>query len=204
MTSHGVREFPNVGSPERPDSRHGDCLLMEGIRNGDRTCLAVLLERYWGALVTFAARIVDDRDVAQDVAQSTFIEVWRNRDAWTDTGTVSGYLYQVTRNRALNARRDQERRKRRQQEEAQPGPWPASAETPQETLEASDLRREVERALAALSERRREVFILARFHGLTHREISEVLGTSPQTVSNQMSAALSQLRCLLSHRLEPD
>jgi RNA polymerase sigma-70 factor (ECF subfamily) len=52
-------------------------------------------------------------------------------------------------------------------------------------------------ALGALPPRKREVFTLARFQGLSYAEIAGVLGTSPQTVANQMSAALQQLRVAL-------
>ena len=61
-----------------------------------------------------------------------------------------------------------------------------------------------QRAIAALSDRRREVFILSRFHGLSHGEIAETLQTSPQTVANQVSSALAELRLALSHLLHDD
>ena len=72
---------------------------------------------------------------------------------------------------------------------------------PDELLEETLLQEEVAAAIADLPERRREVFVLARFHGLSYQEIADVLGVSQQTVANQMSSALSQLRELLSHRL---
>jgi RNA polymerase sigma-70 factor (ECF subfamily) len=59
----------------------------------------------------------------------------------------------------------------------------------------------VESAITALPERRREIFVLSRYHGLSYREIAEVLEISPQTVANQLSAALATLReSLASHR----
>jgi len=55
----------------------------------------------------------------------------------------------------------------------------------------------IERAIAQLPARRREIFLLVRVHGLPYREVAELLEISPQTVANQMSAALAQLRQLL-------
>lgn len=52
-------------------------------------------------------------------------------------------------------------------------------------------------ALAALPRRRREVFELVRFHGLSHAEVAEVLEISTQTVANHVSRALSELRANL-------
>jgi len=63
-----------------------------------------------------------------------------------------------------------------------------------ELAEHGQLSDAVRSALADLPPRRREVFSLARFHGLSYAEIAETLDVSPQTVANQMSAALSTLR----------
>ena len=63
------------------------------------------------------------------------------------------------------------------------------------------LRRNVhllEEAVGTLPPRRREVFLLARFGGLAYQEIADTMETSPQTVANQMSLALTDLRTLLS------
>ena len=60
---------------------------------------------------------------------------------------------------------------------------------------------DIHHALAALPHRRREIFTLSRFHGLTYHEIAETLGISRQTVANQMSTALAELRTSLSRHL---
>ena len=64
-----------------------------------------------------------------------------------------------------------------------------SPELPDEELSAS-----LERAIAALSPRRREVFLLRVVHDLSYKEIGAVMGTSTQTVANQLSHALAELR----------
>ena len=66
--------------------------------------------------------------------------------------------------------------------------------TPLQTLEEKELRAGLEAALRLLPERRKEVFMLARFQRLTYDEIAALMGISPQTVANQMSAALADLR----------
>jgi hypothetical protein len=56
----------------------------------------------------------------------------------------------------------------------------------------------VNQAIQQLPARRRELFILARFHGMGYRQIADVAGISVQTVANQMSAAITQLTRTLS------
>lgn len=190
------------GRPEQETDPTGDCALMGGVREGRTEAFRQLVERYWAQLVTYAAGIVGAREAAKDVVQDVFIRVWRHREEWSSGGSVSAYLYRITRNLSLNSRRDRQARSRRDERGALELSRSMSVPSPHEELEADTLRREVEAAIEALPERRREVFVLSRFHGLSHREIAETMGISPQTVSNQMSAALAALRERLGHLLE--
>lgn len=87
-----------------------DHTLMSRIRSGDRRAYEWLLERYWVGLVAFATGIVEREDDAKDVVQDVFVRLWRFRSEWSPTGSVSGYLYRITRNLALNASRTRGRR----------------------------------------------------------------------------------------------
>jgi RNA polymerase sigma-70 factor (ECF subfamily) len=60
------------------------------------------------------------------------------------------------------------------------------------------LRAALERAIAELAPRRREVFLLRVVHDLSYKEIADVMGTSTQTVANQLSTALRELRSRLA------
>ena len=174
---------------------------MEAIRKGSHSAYRALLERYWGRLVAYAVPMLGGRDAAEDVVQEVFIRLWRSRSGWQSRGSVGAYLYRITRNLALNRRRD-----RKVALDFRLGPdvglsGPRPPRDPDTVLHVEILRRDVERAIAALPERRREVFILARFHRLSYREIADAMGISPQTVANQMSQALASLRELLErHR----
>jgi RNA polymerase sigma-70 factor, ECF subfamily len=96
----------------------------------------------------------------------------------------------ITRRLALNEVRRMRRRRLfalRHREEIGP-----SAAVPDAVDE--EVRAEVESAIASLPPRQREVFILSRYHRLTHTEIAETLSISAATVSNQMTSALRHLR----------
>src|SRR5207249_10676580 len=79
---------------------------------------------------------------------------------------------------------------------------PAPA-TPADELEAADLQEAFEAALDRLPARRREVYRLVRFEGLHYWEAAEVLGLSPQTTANHLTAALQDLRRALAPRFGP-
>jgi RNA polymerase sigma-70 factor, ECF subfamily len=198
--SSEVAENPAV--PTRPPGRD-DIGLMLLIRDDDSDAFGALLKSYWGPLVTYAARFLTDQSDAEDVVQETFIQVWKRRKEWVPSGSVSGYLYRITRNFALNALRQRQVRRRPEEALAEGTLEYAMPSAPDEDFDSAQLRHEIETAVAALPDRRREVFVLSRYHGLTHREIAQAMDISVQTVSNQMTAALASLRTSLA-RFLPD
>jgi RNA polymerase sigma-70 factor (ECF subfamily) len=128
------------------------------------------------------------------------MRVWQCRSEWAPSGRVASYLYRITRNLALNSLRNRQalRRRERHNVEETIRPW-SGAGLRHSRYES--IRAEVEAEVAKLSAKRREVFLLARFYGLSHHEIAETMEISVSTVANHMTSALSQLRKALSHHL---
>jgi RNA polymerase sigma-70 factor (ECF subfamily) len=210
VSSAEEQSFPLTDLPSEPSAPEEsdesllerDESLLERVGQGRSTALRLLMDRHWSTLVGYATGITNDRDVAQDVVLETFLQVWTKRSDWQPTGSPNAYLHRITRNLALNAYRDGTLRRKRHQEVGGAPSSVHSPRTPEEEIEARALRTEIETAISGLPERRREIFLLSRFSGLTHREIAETLGVSAQTVSNQMSAALAQLRVALARHLQ--
>lgn len=173
--------------------------LIEGIRSGDSRMLERLMAAYWSALVQYAGRIVGGSSDPQDVVQEAFIRLWARRERWSSDGSVRSLLYTVTRNAAL----DERRRQARGEKATQAADPPSPTSLPSEDAAATQLAQSASSAVAALPPKRQEVFRLAREGGLSYAEIAAVMGVSPQTVANQMSLALSDLRRALAPHLEP-
>jgi RNA polymerase sigma-70 factor (ECF subfamily) len=182
-----------ASAPESPS----DLELIRRLRRDDTAALDVVLRRYWPPLVAYLVRLLGSTDAAEDVAQRTFCRLWDRRGSWRDDGSMRALIYRVARNLAISEQRhhDAEMRSAALADVARSNP------TPLQLLEDKQLRRELEGAIAALPERRREVFVLRCIHDLSYKEIAEVMGTSPQTVANQLSLALTTLRRSLGHLL---
>jgi len=173
---------------------------MERIHSGDSSALHQVLDRYWTPLVSYARRLVADGDTAEDIVQETMLRLWNQRAEWTPTQQLQGFLYRITRNLALN---EQKRSRLRSGWVTRSAQEPVDApSTPLELVEMAQLRATLDQAIDALPPKRREVFILARYHGHSYREIAEIMGISPQTVANQMSAALNDLREILRPQID--
>lgn len=178
-----------------------DAELMAAVGKGDGSAYAELLRRHWHAVVCYGAALLD-HDAAEDVAQETFLRASAHAAQWRPLGPLRAYLLHIARNVVLN-----ERRRARTQYAALAAAHPTltnrSVATPAELLEESELRAAILRALDAMPERRREVFALVRFGGLSYRETAAVMRISEQTTANHMSHAMADIRRAIEPFGEP-
>jgi RNA polymerase sigma-19 factor, ECF subfamily len=178
------------GLPNRNESDEDE--LTAALAAGEATALDEMLRRYWPRIVRFASHIAGCDDLAEDIAQDAFVQLWQWRARLTSGGSVAAFLHRVARNLALNEVRNRAVRDR--QVRAIGASHDTVVSPPDEVLEVRGLEHAIDRAIAALPARQRTVFVMARYEGLTHQEIARILGTSPQTVANQMTSALVRLR----------
>lgn len=182
--------------PYHPIPFPDEAELVRRLTAGDVDALTEISEWLWEPLAAYAYRILGDRDAAQDVAQVALVRLWEGRDS-TPLKSPRGYLFRVVRNLALDQLKTRRTRRRllrlhRPDRSRRPA-------VPDEVLERERVWNAVDRAIQELTERRREVFTLTYLCGLSYAEAGEVMGISPKTVHNQMTAALAQLR----QRLRP-
>ncbi len=170
-----------------------DAEIVNGLRSGDSRVLEALVRAYWSPLTRYAGRILERDDDGEDAVQEVFIRLWTRRTALSRHGSLRSLLYAMTRNAAI----DRRRYGRRHATRAALSDPPAPAASPLEAVAETELAERAAAAVAALPERRREVFRLVREGGLSYRETGRVMGISLQTVANHMSLALATLRGVL-------
>ncbi len=189
------------GSGEITDGEADDAALAARLAAGDSEALSILLGRYWRPMVSFATTRLGSQDSAEDLVQVAFVRVWEHREHLRADTSPRAYLYRVLRNLITDDHRRQQLRDRwaetRRREEQPEVPSPALL------FEADLLAVAANRAVAALPERRRDVFVLAHLHGLSYKEVATALGITRRTVANHMSLALKELRGDLAGFLEP-
>jgi RNA polymerase sigma-70 factor (ECF subfamily) len=171
-----------------------DAELGTSIGAGNAEAMNEALRRYWPGVVEYVLRHTDDRDEAKDVAQDAFLHLWQGRVVWKRVGSLKSFLYGVARNLARNRGRSWQHARVISLERVDTKLRSSSDSAPDEVVAEAELLARLERAVAALSPRRQEVFTLVRMHGLSYEETAHVLGISAQTVANQMSSALAELR----------
>lgn len=165
--------------------------LVVRLRGGDETAYDAIFRQWYAPLVATTTALLRDRGPAEEVVQDVMLELWRRREGITFETSLRAYLFQATRNRALNYLRRQRVEARGEATIAagMPTPEPADSEAREGELNVA-----IQEAIAGLPDRCREVFELSRIRGLKYAEIATELGISIKTVEAQMGKALRVMR----------
>jgi RNA polymerase sigma-70 factor (ECF subfamily) len=163
-----------------------DEALMARVQAGEESALAELFGRYRSRLYGFLVRRVG-HGAADDLFQDTWLRVVRSKEKFDPERRFSTWLFQIANNLCRDRGRRRSVRRRAQEE--------MMAQRGQRTQAPTvDLRLDVRRRMAGLPERLREVLLLRYFHGMTEREIAEVVGIPAGTVKSRLHTAVHALR----------
>ena len=169
------------------------------MRADDGNALELALSRNWSLVVDYARRLTGSDDTADDVAQRTFCQLWDRRADWRTDGSLRALLCRIARNFAISEHR-------REFADARTAlvfsETRSALVTVGEGLEGEQLRARIDREIARLPVRRREIFVLRCVHDFSYKEIAHVMNVAPQTAASQLSAAIAMLRGALGATLD--
>lgn len=149
------------------------------------------LDRFEGPLLLYSSRLLRDPHGAQDVVQESFLRLLR-ADRPTVEPRLPGWLYAVARNLALDRMRRERWMERPDSAALKDRPGPAA--DPAERAAARDAAAAALRALESLPEKQREALRLRLQHGLSYREIAEVMDVTVNHVGVLLHEGLKALR----------
>ena len=170
--------------PLQPD----DFALMAGAASGDTAAFAALIRRHQSALVNFFRRLGAHHE-AEDVAQETFLRVWRYRTRYRPTARFTTFLFTLARHAwADHLRRAQKQERVVERFGAEAAPHDAV------TQDAARQRLDAQVALAALPEKLRLVVVMSLYQGMKYEDIGAALGVPVGTVKSRMFLAMARLK----------
>lgn len=186
--------------------------LVSSAQEGDRAAFERLYRSTVGRVYAICLRMVADPRLAETLTQDTFVLTWRKLHLYHGKGAFTSWLHRLTVNVVIENRRSQARwdaLMTRQVEEERIGVEGNRAAGSPSRIRASlsgkvrpgmhEESIDLERAVAVLPERARQVFVLHDMEGYKHREIAAMTGTSPGTVKAQLHRARMLLRRSLSY-----
>jgi len=199
-------EFLRRGATSTQDGRPSttDRDLMHRIAQGDQGALSELYQRYGLLVHSLALRILQKRELAEEISQDTFLNVWNHPETWrADGGRLSSWLLTVTRYKAIDRIRHEQRRPDlkasplyEEQVQAEPSTQPDDP--------AAEDGRLIRALLSQLPAEQAEVIELAFFQGMTHSAMAERLNLPLGTVKTRVRLGLQKLRMLWEASTDPD
>jgi len=175
--------------------RRDDVELAQRLFARDERALRQVIAAYGAVVNGMARRVVADPTLAEEIAQDTFVALWRRPGAFDpERGSLQAFLLGVARNKAIDRVRKEESLKRTKES------LQAEAETSSITTAPGsgiEERQEVRDALGQLTDVQREALVLAYFGGRTYREVAEELGVPEGTAKTRMRDGLIRLRELM-------
>lgn len=172
---------------------------MELAAGNDADAFEVVLERHSGAVFSLAYRMCGTRPLAEDVAQESFLALWRNGVRYDRArGSVRTWALGITHNRAVDTlRRAGVHERRRASEENIEEHLQAPESTDGQAI-ANVASEEVRGVLDELPSEQRRVIELAYFGGFTQSEIASMLDTPLGTVKGRMRLGLEKLKVVFA------
>lgn len=175
-----------------------DEALLAQVADGDPAAIRALVARKLPRIMGLAQRMLSDTAEAEDVAQETFLRVWRQAPRWrTGEARFDTWLHRV----ALNLCYDRLRR-RREIPTNDPPEQPDEGPAPDRGLQAQDTGRRVGAALDRLPERQREAIVLCHYQELGNIEAAAVMGVTVEALESLLSRGRRALRASLADLVE--
>lgn len=176
-----------------------DRVMVQRAQHGDHEAFDRLVTAAFPKLWSVARRVAGDHHTAEDAVQECLLHAWRDLRALRDPDRFEAWLYRLLVNACRDAGRASRRRK---------------VEVVGATIDATDRRRDIDgveiqdqlsRGFARLSVEHRAALVLHHYHGLTAREIADLLGVPEGTITSRLHYAIRAMRSALEAdlRLRP-
>ena len=153
--------------------------------------LKEIFEKNYAPLCNYAHVIIKDKQIAEDIVQSVFIQLWENKKL-EQLNNPAPYLLKCVRYKCIDYKKKPNRKR-----EVFMATLPDNKKIEEQTLKEEDILPMLHYFANQLPSKMRQVFLMSRQQGMSYKEIAQELNISIKTVENQMGTALKKLRVLL-------
>jgi RNA polymerase sigma-70 factor, ECF subfamily len=178
-------------------------------RQGRETAFRELIRRYERPVFSVIYRMVHDRELAEDLAQETFIKVLNALDRYDPKYKFSSWIFKIAHNATLDQLRKKEpetlsldgspHASTQEQTEASSFTAVDTTETPEQYTQSKQLGSEIEAAIEQLRPEYRAAIVLWHIEGRPYDEIADIMGLPLGTVKTYIHRGRNELRGMLQH-----
>jgi RNA polymerase sigma-70 factor (ECF subfamily) len=190
----------NFSSEAHEISQASDAELVREFKKGRRECFDQLVLRHQRMVYAITRRMTSNHQDADDLAQETFLAVYRAMGRFDDRKSFPAYLSRIAINLSINHLRRRKRWLRiwfQRRGEAQEASMGAKTMGPHRKMEQSELLDKLESAMKNLPPHQRAVLVLKVYQEMSYQEIAQTLKISTGTVMSRLYRARNRLRAQL-------
>lgn len=177
-----------------PNDIDSDQDVISRVLAGDRESFALLIGRYSDPLYRHALGMTGSPDVAEDILQTSFIKAYHHLGEVR--GRFDAWLFRIVANGCKDWLKNIRRTHLSYDEDDQPSGFA----TPDEDLDRTELRQDLDSALAQLAPSLREAFIMKHVEGRSYEEMADLLGTTVGALKMRVHRAREALQALLEEK----
>ena len=170
-----------------------DLYYFERLKAGDENAFDYFFNQYYPGLLFYANKFVNNSHLAEEIVQSVFLKLWKDRKLTEINISVRAYLFQAVRNKCLDILKHKKIKDDYSQKLLLQIENTSKNDT-WETYIESELYNLLTQAIEKLPGECQKIFRLSRIKQYKNKEIAEKLNLSIRTVENQISKALKILR----------
>ncbi len=179
-----------LSDKENISIEYSDFELIDRVLNGNRRSFEELVNRYKKTVYFLTYRMVHDHEDAADLSQDTFLKAYQGLHQFKRESSFHTWLYRISVNLCINHLR---KKKSRQYVELETTHSVGHPEV-LDHLKLEEVQERIGNAVNKLPEKQRAAVILRIYHGLSHKEISDILGCSVGTVKANYFHAIRNLQ----------
>lgn len=171
--------------------------LVNALQQQDRSAFSYLYDNYSGALFGLICKMVNEKELAEDILQEAFVKIWNNFTSYDRVkGRLFTWMINLTRNLTIDTLRSKGYKK---QSQIHSDDNSVNNYSDNSNVAAKFDAMGIRNQLTLLNSDQKQVIDLAYFGGLTQDEISKQLGIPLGTVKTRMRAAILELRKILRY-----
>ena len=180
---------------------HNERQLLRKISEGDDTAFKHLFEKYYGQVYSASFRFLKVHELAEDLAQKSFLKIWEKRKHLSHVERFDDYLFAIAHNEMADHFRKHSRREKHIQRIREL--FEEETGSPEELLITKQKRALIADAISNLPPQQKRAYTLSRDEGLSYQEIADRMQLSVNTVKAHIYLVLKTLKAFFaSHKNE--
>jgi RNA polymerase sigma-70 factor (ECF subfamily) len=180
------------------DTAYREIELLNQLASGDSNAFTVVYKQYYQRIFYYARTFLPDKQDAEDITADTFVKLWNRRCYFQSMPAISSFLHITARNSCLDFLRHNKVKAEKQEELVRQIELLDRSHLQQTRDELLKL---IQKEVSKMSARMKQIYQLSYDEGLSPAEIAQQLNISVQTVSNQKTTVIKNLKKVLGHRI---